>query len=109
MRLDADWYDFRDLGNTIGSLLEQIRDWGAPDWVPYVVSGLIGVVAILLWTVLSVLAFIWIERRGGGLLENTIAPNPGGPHGPRQTLADSVELRVKEPVWPRAAERRLVW
>ena len=44
----AEWYDFRDLGNTVGSLLDQIRDWGAPDWVPYVVSGLIGVVAILL-------------------------------------------------------------
>jgi CheY-like chemotaxis protein len=44
-------------------LLDQIRDWGAPDWVPYVVSSVIAIVAILLWVLLSVLAFIWIERR----------------------------------------------
>ena len=50
MRLDAEWYDFRDLGNCVGALQEQFEDWGAPDWVPYVTGGVIGVVAILLWT-----------------------------------------------------------
>ena len=31
-----EWYDLRDLGNAVGALQEQIEDWGAPDWVPYV-------------------------------------------------------------------------
>jgi len=47
--LEGEWYDLRDLGNTVGELLDQIRDTGAPDWVPYVVASLIGAVGILLW------------------------------------------------------------
>jgi len=109
MRLDAEWYDFRDIGNTVGSLLEQIRDWGAPDWVPYVVSGLIGVVAILLWTVLSVLAFIWIERRVVGLMQNRIGPNRVGPNGLLQPVADALKLLFKEPITTRNADRVLFW
>src|SRR2546422_10385172 len=102
----AEWYDFRDLGNTVGSLLDQIRDWGAPDWVPYVVSGLIGVVAILLWTVLSVLAFIWIERRGAGLLQNRNGPNPNGAHGGVRALPHAAQLLVKEAYSAPPAGRR---
>src|SRR3989442_10561104 len=93
----AEWYDFRDLGNTVGSLLDQIRDWGAPDWVPYVVSGLIGVVAILLWTVLSVLAFIWIERRGVGPRAKTIGPHRGGRHRVRRAFGRPRKLPFKGP------------
>src|SRR2546427_11021039 len=104
----AEWYDFRDLGNTVGSLLDQIRDWGAPDWVPYVVSGLIGVVAILLWTVLSVLAFIWIERRGVGLMQNRIGPNRVGPDGVLQPVADALKVLFKEPITTADADRLLV-
>src|SRR5438034_8606593 len=109
MRLDAQWYDFRDLGNTVGSLLDEIRDSGAPDWVPYVVSGLIGVLAILLWTILSVLAFIWIERRVVGLMQNRIGPNRVGPNGLLQPVADALKLLFKEPITTREADRMLFW
>src|SRR3989337_449379 len=105
MRLEADWYDVRDLGNAVGALLEQIDDCGAPDWVPYVVSGLIGVLAILLWGVLSVLAFIWIERRVVGLMQNRIGPNRVGPFGMLQPVADALKLLLKEPITPRAADK----
>ena len=109
MRLDAEWYDLRDLGNTVGALLEQIEDWGAPDWVPYVVSGLIGVLAILLWTILSVLAFIWIERRVVGLMQNRIGPNRVGPSGLLQPVADALKLLFKEPITTHNADRVLFW
>ena len=105
----AEWYDLRDIGNAVGALLEQIEDWGAPDWVPYVVSGLIGVVAILLWTVLSVLAFIWIERRVVGLMQNRIGPNRVGPMGLLQPVADALKLLFKEPVTTRDSDRVLFW
>jgi len=109
VRLLAEWYDFRDLGNTIGALLDRIRDWGAPDWVPYVASGVIGAVAILLWTVLSVLAFIWIERRVVALMQNRIGPNRVGPNGLLQPVADALKLLLKEAITTRDADRILFW
>jgi len=105
----AEWYDLRDIGNAVGALLEQIEDWGAPEWVPYVVSGVIGVLAILLWTVISVLAFIWIERRVVGLMQNRIGPNRVGPSGLLQPVADALKLLFKEPVTTHNADRVLFW
>jgi len=109
MRLDAEWYDLRDIGNAVGSLLGQIEDWGAPDWVPYVTSSVIGIVAILLWTVLSVLAFIWIERRVVGLMQNRIGPNRVGPAGLLQPVADALKLLMKEAITTRDADKILFW
>jgi NADH-quinone oxidoreductase subunit H len=105
----AEWYDLRDIGNAIGELLEQIRDWGAPDWVPYVTSSTIGVVAILLWIILSVLAFIWIERRVVGLMQNRIGPNRVGPNGLLQPVADAIKLLLKEAITTKGADRYLFW
>src|SRR5437867_3008778 len=106
--LDA-WYDLRDIGNAVGALLDQIHDWGAPDWVPYVTSSVIGIVGILLWTVLSVLAFIWIERRVVGLMQNRIGPNRVGPAGLLQPVADALKLLLKEAITTRNADKALFW
>jgi NADH-quinone oxidoreductase subunit H len=105
----AEWYDLRDIGNAIGELLDQIRNWGAPDWVPYVVSSTIGVVGILLWIILSVLAFIWIERRVVGLMQNRIGPNRVGPTGLLQPVADALKLLLKEAITTKGADRYLFW
>ena len=105
----AAWYDLRDIGNAVGALLDQVKDWGAPDWVPYVVSSVIGIVAIFLWTVLSVLAFIWIERRVVALMQNRIGPNRVGPAGLLQPIADALKLLLKEPVTTRDADKMLFW
>jgi NADH-quinone oxidoreductase subunit H len=104
-----EWYDFRDIGNAVGELQQQILDWGAPDWVPYVVASLIGVVSILLWTILSVLAFIWIERRVVGLMQNRIGPNRVGPTGLLQPVADAIKLLLKEAITTTNADRWLFW
>src|SRR3990172_6468904 len=109
IRLDAHWYDLRDIGNAVGALQDQIRDWGAPDWVPYVVSSSIGVVAILLWTVGSVLAFIWIERRVVALMQNRVGPNRVGPAGLLQPVADALKLVLKEAITTRNADKLLFW
>ncbi len=105
----AKWYDLRDLGNAVGAFLDWIRDQGAPDWVPYVVSGLIGVVAILLWVILSQLAFIWIERRVIGRMQSRIGPNRVGPQGLLQPIADTIKLSLKEATTNRKADRALFW
>jgi NADH-quinone oxidoreductase subunit H len=105
----AHWYDLRDLGNAVGALTDRIRDWGAPDWVPYVVSSLIGAVGILLWVILSVLAFIWIERRVVALMQNRVGPNRVGPAGLLQPVADALKLLLKEAITTRGADKVLFW
>lgn len=105
----AAWYDLRDLGNPVRELLHWIRDQGAPDWVPYVVSGVIGIVAILLWLLLSQLAFIWIERRVIGRMQARIGPNRVGPAGLLQPIADALKLLLKEAITNRYADKPLFW
>jgi NADH-quinone oxidoreductase subunit H len=103
------WYDLRDLGNPVRALLEQMRDWGAPDWAPYVAGGVIGIAGILLWLLISQLAFIWIERRVIALMQNRKGPNRVGPMGLLQPIADALKLLMKEAITVRGADRVLFW
>jgi len=105
----GDWYDLRDLGNTVAGLIRDIDDIGGPAWLQYVVSSLIGAVGILLWTILSVLAFIWIERRVVALMQNRKGPNRVGPAGLLQPVADALKLLLKEAITPRSADKVLFW
>jgi NADH-quinone oxidoreductase subunit H len=105
----AEWWDPRDIGNAVGAFLDRIAEWGAPDWVPYVVSGLIGILAILLFLLVSQLSFIWIERRVIGLMHNRIGPNRVGPNGLLQPIADALKLVLKEAVTSRHTDRMLFW
>ncbi len=105
----AEWWDLRDLGNPVGELLQWIRDQGAPDWVPFVVSGLIGTLAIFLWLGVTALAFIWIERRVVGRMQNRMGPNRVGPMGLLQPIADLLKLLLKEQITSRNVDRPLFW
>jgi NADH-quinone oxidoreductase subunit H len=108
--LDAgDWYDLRDLGNLIDGLIHDIDDIGGPDWVQYVIRSLLGAGGILLWGVLSCLAFIWIERRVVALMQNRKGPNRVGPAGLLQPVADALKLLMKEAITTRGADKILFW
>ena len=51
---------------------------------PFVVenrSGAMGVLAVFLWLGITALAFIWVERRVVGRMQNRIGPNRVGPRG----------------------------
>ena len=109
MLLKGEWYDVRDLGNVVGGLLDDLSDIGAPDWTIYVTSSLIGAVGILVWTILSVLAFIWIERRVVALMQNRKGPNRVGPAGLLQPVADALKLLLKEAITPRSADKLIFW
>ncbi len=104
--LRGEWYDLRDLANPIRELIDGL---GAPDAVDYVLWSLIASVAILTWLVLSVLAFIWIERRVVALMQNRKGPNRVGPAGLLQPVADALKLMLKEAITTRRADRLLFW
>ena len=104
--LSGEWYDLRDLANPIRELIDAL---GAPDAVDYVLWSLIATVAILVWLVVSVIAFIWIERRLVALMQNRKGPNRVGPAGLLQPIADAIKLLLKEAITTRDADRMLFW
>ena len=104
--LSGEWYDLRDLANPIRELIDGI---GAPDAVDYVLWSLIASLVILIWLVVSVIAFIWIERRLVALMQNRKGPNRVGPAGLLQPIADAIKLLLKEAITTRDADRILFW
>ncbi|MCH8994573.1 MAG: NADH-quinone oxidoreductase subunit NuoH [Chloroflexi bacterium] len=104
MPLLARWYDFRDLGNAVGRLLDALRDGGVPDGVIYVVAALLGSVGILAFVGATTVANIWIERRLIGRIQVRRGPNRVGPFGLLQPIADALKLIQKEALTPRAAD-----
>jgi len=104
--LKGEWYDLRDLANPVRELIDGI---GLPDAVDYVLWSLIASVAILTWLVVSVIAFIWIERRVVALMQNRKGPNRVGPAGLLQPIADAIKLLLKEAITTRDADRMLFW
>ncbi len=107
--LKGEWYDLRDLGNISEEVRTGIDDLGLPEWTEYVAVSLLGAVAILVWTLLSVLAFIWIERRVVGLMQNRIGPNRVGPKGLLQPFADAIKLLLKEAITVKGADKLIFW
>jgi NADH-quinone oxidoreductase subunit H len=104
--LKGEWYDLRDLANPVRELIDGL---GLPGDADYVLWSLIASVAILTWLVLSVLAFIWIERRVVARMQNRKGPNRVGPAGLLQPVADALKLMLKEAITTRRADRLLFW
>jgi NADH-quinone oxidoreductase subunit H len=97
------WYDFRDLSNAVERLLSWVSGWG-PDWLVYVLSAVVGGVAIFLFVAATAIGNIWIERRVVGRMQSRLGPNRAGPFGLLQPLADLTKLLLKEALMPRASD-----
>ncbi|MGI8552131.1 MAG: NADH-quinone oxidoreductase subunit NuoH [Dehalococcoidia bacterium] len=105
MTLSA-WYDLRDLGNPVQSLLHWSGQWG-PGWLPYVLGGVIGAAALGLFLGVAMLACIWIERRVVARFQIRRGPNRAGPLGLLQPVADALKLMQKEALMPDGADKVL--
>jgi NADH-quinone oxidoreductase subunit H len=99
----TNWWDFRDLSNAIGRLLDWVSGWG-PDWLVYILSAVIGGVAIFLFVASTAIGNIWIERRVVGRIQSRLGPNRAGPFGLLQPIADLTKLMQKEALMPRAGD-----
>ena len=106
-RLDGHWYDFRDLGNAMARLREELDATSAGPWLSYWVTGLIGAVGILSFLGGFLLIGSWIERRLLARFQIRMGPNRVGPFGLLQPLADAIKLMQKEVLIPVGADRML--
>src|SRR5215216_1585718 len=102
------WWDLRTLANPVDSLLGWLRD-RFPDWVAYIVSGVIGATAIGLFLGVAMLLLIWAERRIVARIQIRQGPNRVGPAGLLQPIADALKLMQKEALTPREADSWLFW
>lgn len=98
------WWDIRDLSNLSGAILDQIRDAGGPAWLIYVISGLLGTLAIVSFIGGAAIINIWIERRVVGRMQSRLGPNRLGPFGLLQPVADAIKLMQKEVLQPKLAD-----
>lgn len=104
----APWYDLRTLANPVDALLDTLRD-KLPDWVAYIVSGLIGAAALGLYLGLVMLFLIWAERRIIARVQIRRGPNRVGPYGLLQPVADAIKLMQKEALTPRVGDKLVFW
>ena len=98
------WWDARDLSNLSGEILQQLEDAGVPDWGIYVISALLGAIAIVTFIGVVAIINIWIERRVVGRMQSRLGPNRLGPFGLLQPVADAIKLMQKEVLQPRLAD-----
>ncbi len=71
------------------------------------VAMLVKLAAFLLLMLTIVPVMVWVERRGGALMQDRPGPNRLGPLGLIQPLADAAKFIFKEDVLPREADRLL--
>lgn len=76
-----------------------------PQWAAYLIPGLVGMLAIIMFVLIMVMAFIYIERRGLSRFQIRIGPNRVGPFGILQPVADAIKVLLKEDIAPARAAK----
>jgi NADH-quinone oxidoreductase subunit H len=100
----SEWYDFRDLGNPVSALYDALEDAGVSDAAIFVLSALLGCIAILTFIGVTSIINIWVERRVVGRMQSRLGPNRLGPFGLLQPIADAIKLIQKEALTPRLGD-----
>ncbi len=76
-------------------------DWPGNFWLHWIIFSVI----LMVFVLVMVLAFVWIERRGMGRLQARLGPNRVGPLGLLQSMADAVKVLLKEDIVPSNADK----
>jgi NADH-quinone oxidoreductase subunit H len=94
------------------TLVEQFRLWLGgiwPDWAAYIVPGIVGILIALAFVVVSVIIFIWYERRLLGRFQVRLGPNRLGPEGIFQPIATALKILLKEDIVPAKGDKVIHW
>jgi NADH-quinone oxidoreductase subunit H len=80
-------------------------DWPGGYWLHWGVF----VIIILAFVLLTVMIFLWYERRGLGRIQARLGPNRAGPFGIFQSVADAVKILTKEDIVPAKGDKIVFW
>jgi NADH-quinone oxidoreductase subunit H len=85
-----------------------IENWHWWPWLAHTVVALIKIALLIQIPAVGALAFIWLERKVAGRIQDRLGPTRvGGAFGWLQTLADGIKLIAKEDITPAGADRML--
>ncbi|MFH1560883.1 MAG: NADH-quinone oxidoreductase subunit NuoH [Chloroflexota bacterium] len=90
------------------SLYRNLYNWFEgflPDWLAYLLVGLLIAFAIVVLVLMATAIFTWIERRVLGRFQVRLGPNRWGPWGILQPVADAIKLLTKEDTRPELVDR----
>jgi NADH-quinone oxidoreductase subunit H len=90
------------------TLIEAFYKWllkYLPQWAAYLIPGIVGMLIMVVFVLIMVMAFIYIERRGLGRFQIRMGPNRVGPFGLLQPVADAIKVLLKEDIIPAKADK----
>ncbi len=98
------WNYIVNLWSNLGGGLTNWLSERFADWVVYLVMALIDIFVVINVILMTVLAFIWVERRLLAGFQIRYGPNRVGPFGLLQPVADAIKVLTKEDIIPTDAD-----
>ena len=80
-------------------------DWPGNFWAHWAIFA----VVILVFVLLMVMFFIWLERRAMAVMQARLGPNRAGPFGLFQPAADALKILIKEDIVPARSDKLVHW